>query len=212
MIGVFGGTFDPVHIGHLRTALDVLEAAGLAEVRLVPLRAAVHREQPGTPPGIRHALIQAAVAGTPGLAADDREIARGGPSYSVETLESLRRERGAKEPLALILGADAFAGFLAWHRPQDILRLAHVIVMERPGHMLRAQGHLAALVAAHHAGEPAALRRAPAGLVLPVAVTQLEISSTDIRRRLAEGRSIRFLVPQPVETLIGRLGLYGATP
>jgi nicotinate-nucleotide adenylyltransferase len=212
MTGVFGGTFDPIHFGHLRTALDVLEAAGLAEIRLVPLRDAVHREQPGTPPGIRHALIQAAVAGTPGLVADDREIARGGPSYTVDTLASLRQERGAGEPLALLLGADAFAGFLTWHRPHDILSLAHVIVMERPGHMLRAQGELAALVSARHAGEPAALHRAPAGLVLPVAVTQLEISSTDIRRRLAEGRSIRFLVPRRVETLIRRLGLYGAVP
>jgi nicotinate-nucleotide adenylyltransferase len=210
MIGIFGGTFDPIHFGHLRTALDVAEATGIEEIRLVPLRGAVHRGQPGTPAGIRYALVAAAVAGTPGLVADDREISRGGPSFTVHTLESLRRERGGKAPLALILGADAFAGFLTWHRPLDILRLAHVIVMERPGHLLRAWAALADLVSGRRAKEPAALSGIPGGLILPVAVTQLEISSTDIRRRLAEGRSIRFLVPRPVENLIRRLGLYGA--
>lgn len=208
MIGVFGGTFDPVHLGHLRTVLDVREAAGMEEVRLVTLGDAVHRGQPATPAGIRHALVEAALSGTPGLVADDREIVRGGPSYTVDTLASLRRDLGADTPLALILGADAFAGFLQWHRPGDILELAHVVVMERPGHLLRAETALAELVSRRRAGDAAALRAQPAGRVLTVTVTQLEISSTDIRRRLAEGRSIRFLVPRSVETLILRLGLY----
>lgn len=209
MIGVFGGTFDPIHFGHLRTVLDVREAVGMDEVRLVTLRDAVHRDQPGTSPGIRHAFVEAAVAGTPGLVADDREIVRGGPSYTLDTLTSLRRDHGAETPLALILGADAFAGFLDWYRPREILKLAHVIVMERPGHLLRAEGELAELVSPRRVTDPAALREQPAGLVLAVAVTQLEISSTDIRHRLADGRSIRFLVPPPVEILIQRLGLYG---
>jgi len=208
VIGIFGGTFDPIHHGHLRTVLEVKEAVGLEQVRLVPLRQAVHRDQPVTPAELRLAMAQAAVAGTPGLVADDREISSQGPSYSVLTLEGLRRQFGDSKSLALILGADAFNGFLSWHRPHDILGLAHLIVMERAGHEVRASGELGELISKHQASDPAVLRDRPAGRIARVEVSALEISSTDIRRRVAEGRSIRYLVPEAVETLVSRLGLY----
>jgi len=208
MIGIFGGTFDPIHYGHLRTVLDVREAVGLDEVRLVPLREAVHRDQPATPAELRLAMVQAAVADTPGLVADGREISRPGPSYSYHTLMSYRRQLGDDISLALVLGADAFNGFLTWYRPLDILDLANVIVMERAGHEVREGGELGALLAAHRAAEPGLLRRRPAGFIQRVEVSALDISSTDIRRRAADGRSIRYLVPAAVETLITRLGLY----
>ena len=210
MIGIFGGTFDPVHYGHLRTVLDVREAAGLEQVRLVPLRGAVHRAQPATPASIRLAMVQAAVAGTAELVVDDRELSRGGQSYTYDTLVSMRRDLDARKPLALILGADAFGGFLSWHRPLDILELAHVIVMERPGHVLGTGGELGRLVSDRRVADAAALAGSASGGILPVEVTQLEISSTDIRARVAAGRSIRFLVPEPVETIIRQLGLYRA--
>lgn len=210
MIGIFGGTFDPVHNGHLRTCLDVQESVGLDEVRLVPVSRAVHREQPVAPPGVRLALVRAAVRETPGLVVDDREISRGGASYTYDTLRSVRRDLGPESPLCLILGADAFSGFLSWHRPLDILGEAHIIVMERPGHVLREDGALGELVGERRVRDADSLRTRAAGSVFSVPVTQLEISATDVRRRLAEERSISFLVPACVEEIIGRLGLYRA--
>jgi nicotinate-nucleotide adenylyltransferase len=155
-------------------------------------------------------MAQAAVADTAELVVDDRELSRGGRSFTYDTLVSLRRDLGGEKPLALILGADAFGGFLSWHRPLDILRLAHVIIMERPGHVLGAGGELGRLVADRRVADAAALAGSASGGVLPVEVTQLEISSTDIRARVATGRSIRFLVPEPVERIIRQLGLYRA--
>ena len=117
--------------GHLRTALDVQEALGIRRIHFVPLKEAVHRDQPGTPAELRCALVQAAVADQPGFVMDDRELHRHGPSWSYYTLESFRREY-AVEPLAFIMGGDAFNGFLSWHRPLEILDLAHIVVMQRP--------------------------------------------------------------------------------
>ena len=132
MIGVLGGTFDPIHFGHLRPALDCLQALGLDEVRFVPLKVAVHRPQPMAAAGVRLAMVQAAVAGVSGLVADGRELDRAGPSYSYDTLASLRQELGPRVPICLLVGADAFNGFLTWHRPAEILDLAHLVVMQRP--------------------------------------------------------------------------------
>ena len=133
MFGILGGTFDPIHHGHLRTALDVAEAVGLGEVRFIPLRHAVHRDQPETLATLRLAMVQAAIAGEPRFVADDRELRRDAPSYTLHTLESLRAERGTAEPICVLVGGDAFAEFLTWHRPHDILGLAHLVVMRRPG-------------------------------------------------------------------------------
>jgi nicotinate-nucleotide adenylyltransferase len=132
MIGVLGGTFDPIHFGHLRPALDCLQALALEEVRLIPLNVAVHRPQPVASSALRLAMLEAAIAGQPGFVADPRELERPGGSYTYDTLISLRAELGDAEPLCLLIGADAFAGFLDWHRPADILDLAHLVVMRRP--------------------------------------------------------------------------------
>ena len=120
MLGILGGTFDPIHHGHLRTALDVTETLGLREVRFLPLRHAVHRDQPETPAGLRLAMVRAAIAGEPRFVADARELRQDRPSYTLHTLESLRSEMGNEEPFCLLVGRDAFAGFLTWHRPGAI--------------------------------------------------------------------------------------------
>ena len=133
MIGVLGGTFDPVHFGHLRPALEVRQALGLEELRLIPLRQAVHRSQPQASPEHRLAMLRLAVQGAEGLRIDDRELRRVGESYTYDTLVDLRIELGPAVGLCLLVGADAFRGFLSWHRPDDILALAHLIVMRRPG-------------------------------------------------------------------------------
>jgi nicotinate-nucleotide adenylyltransferase len=206
MIGVFGGTFDPVHYGHLRTALDVQEALGIRRIHFVPLKEAVHRDQPGTPAELRCALVQAAVADQPGFVMDDRELHRHGPSWSYYTLESFRREY-AVEPLAFIMGGDAFNGFLSWHRPLEILDLAHIVVMQRPD-AKAPHGELKVLLEERLTAEPGDLHASSAGRIFLQPVTQLDISATGIRERIAIGRSARFLVPERVLAIIDHLGLY----
>lgn len=206
MIGVFGGTFDPVHNGHLRTALDVQEALGIRRIHFVPLKEAVHRDQPGTPAELRCALVQAAVADQPGFVMDNRELHREGPSWSYYTLESFRREY-PHEPLCFLMGGDAFNGYLQWHRPLEILELAHLVVMQRPD-ASRHGGDLAALLDERQTLEAGDLHALPAGRIFLQPVTQLDISASDIRQRIAVGRSARFLVPEPVLGIIQQLRLY----
>ena len=206
MIGILGGTFDPIHNGHLRTALDVQEALGIRRMHFVPLREAVHRDQPGTPAGIRCALVQAAVADQPGFVMDDRELRRDGPSYSYYTLESFRQQF-PDEPLCFLMGSDAFAGFLTWHRPLEILELAHIAIMQRPETGVPG-GDLGALLEERLTADEADLHNTPAGRIIRQPVTQLDISATDIRERIALGKSVRYLMPERVLTIIEQLGLY----
>ncbi len=196
MIGIFGGTFDPVHFGHLRTALDVYEALALDELRFIPLGNAVHRKQPGSSAARRLAMLQSAIASQPGFVVDEREMRNRRPSYTVHTLEDLRRELGEDLPLCLLLGRDAFDQFPDWHQPERILELAHLVVMDRPGSARdRSQDTRFRLQLADQSSD---LRERPHGLILHLPVTRLEISSSDIRHRLQTGRSIRWLVPETV--------------
>ncbi len=207
MIGIFGGTFDPIHFGHLRVALDVMEQLQLEQMRFIPLNQAVHRRQPGTTGTQRLEMLQAAIADQPGFIADDREIRRDSPSYSVETLQSLRRELGHQVPLCLVLGADAYAAFLQWRKPLEIIQLAHLVVMQRPGHMLPDDTELQTFTRKHLAAQPQQLAESAAGRVLLLPVTQLEISASDIRQRIKRGTSVRYLLPEAVGEIIAR-GIY----
>ncbi len=209
MLGLLGGTFDPVHCGHLRTALDVVEALDLPELRLVPLRHAVHRPQPQAPAVLRLAMLRAAVADEPRLVVDDRELRRDAPSYTVHTLESLRAERGPAEPICLLVGDDAYAEFLTWHRPDDILRLAHLVVMQRPGAGVPDDPALAAFTSPRRVERATELHGVPAGRILFLPVTQLGIAATDLRARLRAGRSVRWLVPDAVLAILERERPYG---
>jgi len=202
MIGIFGGTFDPIHSGHLRTALDVYEALALDELRFIPLGQAVHRDQPKTPAAMRLAMVKAAIRGQAGFTVDERELNLPKPSYSVHTLQSLRGELGNEVPLCLLMGADAFLGFADWHQPEKILQLAHLVVMGRPGHGLPEAGDLHELMRGRVTREAGNLGGTPGGLILFQSVTRLDISSSDIRARLAQGRSVRWLVPDSVQRLL----------
>lgn len=208
MIGVLGGTFDPVHFGHLRPALDCLQGLALDEVRLIPLRVAVHRPQPVASAALRLAMLEAAIADQPGLVADPRELERSGQSFTYHTLLHLRSELGESCPLCLLVGSDAFAGFLDWHRPLDILDLAHLVVMRRPGVPQQTGSGLEDLLRRHLREDPAALRGAPAGRVLFQTVTQMDISSTRIRQLIAARQSPRFLLPDAVLAICEHEGLY----
>ncbi len=207
-IGILGGTFDPVHFGHLRPAVELLQHLGLAEVRLVPGRVPPHRPPPRVGPGQRLAVLREAVAELPGLRVDDRELHRDGPSFTVDTLASLREELGDR-PLCFALGTDAFLGLPRWHRWEALIDYAHLVVMERPGHPTRVSGAFERWLEAHRTRDPHDLRARPAGLVYFLPVTQLDISATGVRRLLARGESARCLMPERAWRELAGRGWYG---
>jgi len=207
-IGVFGGTFDPVHLGHLRVAWECMEQAGLQRVHMIPAATPPHRQQPVADGATRAALLRAALAGQDRLVLDERELRRGGVSYMVDTLLDLRAEL-PRAPLCLILGTDAFLGLESWHQWERIPELAHLIVAHRPGWTLTRAGHLQRLLEERRAPGPEALHEAPAGRILTLEVTQLDISASRIRRLIRQGREPRYLIPERVWNSIEQHGLYG---
>jgi nicotinate-nucleotide adenylyltransferase len=206
-MGIFGGTFDPVHHGHLRTAVEMREALRLAEVRFLPAGNPPHREQTQATAEMRLALVQAAVADEPGFCVDDRETRRSGLSYSVDTLAELRAEFPQRS-ICLMLGMDAFLGLPNWHRWREILELAHVVVAHRPGWKAPTQGPLGEVMVDRGTGSVRDLHEATAGHIFVHAVTQLEISSTELRQLISRGRDPRYLVPDSVCKLLRETGWY----
>jgi nicotinate-nucleotide adenylyltransferase len=200
-IGLFGGTFDPVHCGHLRTAFELWQELQLAEVRFLPTGNPPHREQLYAAAPLRIAMVKAAIADQPGFLVDDREVRRGGVSYSVDTLTELRAEHPQRS-LCLLLGMDAFLGLPGWHRWRELLSLAHIVVAHRPGWRAPTMGPLGELMVDHGTGSVRELHARPAGCVYVHAVTQLEISSTELRALIVAGRDPRYLVPDAVRQII----------
>jgi len=200
-IGIFGGMFDPIHYGHLRTALELKRVVGLEAVHVVPCANPPHRRDSMADGRLRLEMIEAAVAGEDGFVADDRELKRAGLSYTVDTLASFRHEYPHR-PLCLLLGMDAFLGLPRWHRPQDVLSLAHVVVAHRPGWQMPVTGALGELIAERRVADVADLARKNAGGLLVQPVTQLEISSTDLRASLRAGVDPKCLVPDSVRQII----------
>ncbi|HWP94641.1 MAG TPA: nicotinate-nucleotide adenylyltransferase [Gammaproteobacteria bacterium] len=197
VIGVFGGTFDPIHLGHLRCALEVVESLSLDEMRFIPAGRPPHRHAPAADAALRRAMVAAAIAGEPRFLLDDRELRRGGPSYMTDTLASLREEF-PHEALCLVLGLDAFTGLPAWHRWETLFEQAHIVVMRRPGAQAEFATPLARHVQARREESVAGLRTRKAGKIFFQDVSQLGISASDIRARLARGASVRYLVPDAV--------------
>lgn len=206
-VAVLGGTFDPVHIGHLRSAVELRERFDFEQVRLVPSRQPPHRGQPAAAAEHRLRMVELALTGEPGLRADGRELRRTGPSYTVDTLTELRAELGADCSLSLVLGVDAFAGLASWHAWEELPRLAHLLVIARPDSVLPDAGPVAELLRARRAG-PEALHRRPAGAVVAAALTPLPVSATAVRSLIAAGRSPRYLVPDAVWSYIRAQHLY----
>jgi nicotinate-nucleotide adenylyltransferase len=208
-IGLFGGTFDPIHFGHLRTAFELLQALKLAQVRFLPTGDPPHREAPLAAAPLRLEMVRAAVAGQSGFSVDDREIRREGVSYTVETLTELRQEN-AQRSLCLLLGMDAFLGMPTWHRWREIFELCHVVVAHRPGWKAPTTGPLGEVMVDRGTGSVRELHGSAAGRIYVHGVTQLEIASTDLRALIMSGRDLRYLVPEAVRDLIQRSGCYAA--
>ncbi len=197
LIGLFGGTFDPIHYGHLRIALDIQQALGLTEVRMIPCYLPAHREGPSARAQQRLAMLHLAVANEPSLVVDEREFIRGGASYTVDTLVSLRADYPS-DALYLILGSDAFEGLDQWHQWQRILSLAHIVVAHRPGWRGAAQSAMMTRLKEHYAEDVRDLLSVPYGKVITSPVTQLAISATRIRQMVKLGQCPRFLLPDSV--------------
>jgi nicotinate-nucleotide adenylyltransferase len=206
-LGIFGGTFDPIHFGHLRTAFELLHALRLAEVRLVPAGRPPHRGAPSCDGAHRLAMVRAAIADQPGFAVDDREVRREGPSYTVTTLRELRAEAPAR-PLCLLVGMDAFLGLPQWHDWRELFELAHVVVAHRPGWSAPREGALGELLAARGTQRVDDLHESVAGRIHVRPVTQLDIASTDLRQLVVAGGDPRYLVPDAVRAIIHDTGCY----
>lgn len=196
-IALFGGTFAPIHHGHLRLAIEARERLGVERVHLIPSARPPHRAAPGISAARRLHWVQLACAGEPGLVVDDRELRREGRSYTVDTLAELRAEH-ADAPLLLLLGGDAASQFHTWHRWQQIAQLAHLVFVTRPDALRVLAPELAALLGGRRADHAQALHQRPAGLWLDLELPPLAISSTRVRRLLKARRSVRGLVPQAV--------------
>ncbi len=207
MIGIFGGTFDPIHFGHLRPAFEVFQDLGCEELRWIPSGQPPHRHSPNASIEHRLNMLRLALQGMKDVTIDECEIHRSGPSYMVDTLSSLR-QRYPDSSLALILGTDAFNGLPGWHRWQELLPLAHIIVCSRPGVDLPEAGELSALLAGARVDDISRLQQSKHGLIYIHPVTALPISATRIREICAQGYSPRFLLPAKVCDYIEQHGLY----
>ena len=200
-IGIFGGTFDPIHYGHLRSAFEMLQVLRLSEVRFFPSGDPPHRGSTYATAQLRLEMVRAATAGQPEFVVDDREMRRAGPSYTIDTLISLREEH-PDASLGLIVGMDAFLGLASWHRWDELLDLAHIVVAHRPGWRAPDIGALGDIIDRHGTHHIDDLHDNTHGQIHIHAVTQLEISSTEIRDIVAAGRDPRFLMPDVVRDII----------
>ncbi|KPP98227.1 nicotinate-nucleotide adenylyltransferase [Marinobacter sp. HL-58] len=207
---IYGGTFDPIHHGHLRLAVELRERLGVPEVSLMPCHVPPHRDQPGATSEQRVALLKLAIADEPGLALDDRELGRDGASYTAETLRQVRAELGPHEPLTMVLGTDSFAGFDRWQEWQRIPELAHIVVVRRPGPGLAPGSVPERLLQERRVDSVEALYGAPCGHILELDPPLLDISATGVRERILSGRSPRYLLPDSVWQEIRHRRLYGA--
>lgn len=212
-IGILGGTFDPIHFGHLRLAEEAAQALKLAAVRFVPSATPPHRAAPRVSAAHRLEMVALAVHSNPLFSVDSRELRRAGPGYTVDTLSELRRELGATLPICLLVGADAFLDLATWSRWRELFELAHIVVAHRPGYPVdtwqqRMPQPLAREYGSRTMAQPLAVHLAPAGGIVVVPIAALDISSTRIRECLHAGTSPRYLLPDSVLDYIERNALY----
>lgn len=212
-IGILGGTFDPIHFGHLRLAQEVADQLRLAEVRFIPGGTPPHRAAPATPAADRLAMVRLAVAGNALFTVDARETSSTAPAYTVDTLTALRAEAGSAQPLVLILGADAFLDLATWSRWHRLFELAHIAVAYRPGFPVdtwqsRMPQPLAAEYNTRLMHQPFSVHVAPAGGIVVLPIAELNISATMIRESLRRGRNPRYLLPDSIYQYIQEHMLY----
>ncbi len=208
-IGMLGGTFDPIHVGHLRSAIELQELLALDQLHMIPAQQPPLRGRPQVSATQRLALLKTGIGNTPGLVADDRELQREGPSYSADTLAELRTEYGSDTRLVMVIGYDAFLRLTDWHQPERLFELAHLVVMARPGYCDALSASLMELVEHRRVDSVEALMERPCGGYLSLELpSQMAVSATYIRHCLEAGKSVRYLVPATVEQAIESGKLY----
>ncbi|MBT8422628.1 MAG: nicotinate-nucleotide adenylyltransferase [Gammaproteobacteria bacterium] len=217
-LAIMGGAFDPVHYGHVRTAAELREVCDFGEVLFIPSANPPHRERHIAPADLRVRMLEAALAGV--QAADDgeewcsidhRELRRDGPSWTVLRLEELRREAGSRS-MCMMVGMDAFLSLGSWHRWEELPGLAHIVVAHRPGWQPPQSGELGDFVQSHLTTDVGDLHEVSAGRLFIHEVTQLDISSSDIRRKIAAGHAADDLLPPEVLRIAVESGCYAGPP
>jgi nicotinate-nucleotide adenylyltransferase len=213
VVGLLGGTFDPIHFGHLRLAEELAEVLNIGQVRFIPAGQPPHRGLPRAAAAHRLAMAQRAVAGNSRFVIDAREVERAAPSYSVDTLSALRAELPQNTPLVLFMGGDAFLGLTSWHEWHRLFDLAHIAVAHRPGYSLASwedalPDPVRTLLATRRCEQAAEIAEKTAGRVFVHTITQLDISASQIRDRALRSKSLRYLLPDPVIDYIHENRLY----
>lgn len=206
-IVIFGGTFDPVHYGHLRAAAEVKTMLGEVDFRLLPSGIPPHRDITAASPQQRLQMLQLALSDHPDLHVDDREVTRNGPSYMYDTMCSLRKE-AEQSSIILVLGQDAANDFQRWYRWRELFDLCHLLVMTRPESQAKYTTELHDEIAPRLTTSITQLHQQTSGLVCHIPVTQLAISATNIRHQIANNQNPRFLLPEPVLNFIIFNNLY----
>jgi nicotinate-nucleotide adenylyltransferase len=211
-IGLLGGTFDPIHFGHLSMAQELAQGLALDTVKFIPAAVPPLKTQACASAKDRCAMVALAIANNASFELDDRELKRSGPSYTVDTLRSLRSELCAQDSLVLFIGSDAFKQLKRWHRWQEILLLCHIALVARPEHKVSTglDPELVTFLHDHYTENALDLQREPAGLITMQAITPLTISSSAIREQLTNHQSARYLTPDCVLDYIAQHGLYQA--
>lgn len=205
----YGGTFDPIHYGHIKPVEAIAQQIGLTKVVIMPNNVPPHRPQPEASSSQRKAMIEAAIQGNPLFELDDRELQRAKPSFTVDTVEALRKEQGGAQPLGFIIGQDSLLSFQSWHRYADILTCCHLLVTRRPGYSLTMPDtQQQRWLEQHLAADIAELHTIPAGKIFLADTPLLPVSATAIRQRLHQGQPCDDLLPAPVMDYIIRHGLY----
>jgi nicotinate-nucleotide adenylyltransferase len=200
VIGLTGGTFDPIHFGHLRMAQELAENLRLSTVRFIPAAQPPHKSAPIVSAEHRSAMVRLGIAGNSIFSCDERELHRVGASYTIDTLHSLRDELGADISLVLLMGSDAFSKFDTWHHWQEIIQLCHIALVQRPieGKQEPLSEALQKFLQSHYTEDAEDFHRMPAGFVTMQKVTALDISSTAIRNYLQQQHSVKYLLPDSV--------------
>ena len=214
---LFGGTFDPIHFGHLRAAVEVRERLNVDALHLLPCHIPGHRDQPDSDTSHRSNMIRLAIASDDthdetGLLIDLRECAHSQPSYTVNTLLALREEIGQNQALIVTLGMDSFNALPQWHRWEELLSLAHLLVLKRPDNALAENETIAELLKEHVVTRLDDLKQSACGGIWVEEITPLAISATKIRRQISQGLSARYLLPDTVWSYIKTHSLYGYDP
>ena len=209
-IGLLGGTFNPIHFGHLRLAQELADALQLDEVRFIPSANPPHKNQPSVSVQHRAAMVKIAIADNPLFKLDMRESNRDGASYTIDTLISLREELGGNLSLCLIMGSDAFAKLDSWHRWQELLNYCHIILVQRPSKLVQTKlsDNLTTLLQDNYTENISDLAEISAGYIHMQAITAQDISATNIREKLASNKSIKYLAPDNVLAYIQQQNLY----